>query len=164
MYKNSLYLTSGTRQNGSVSNILITAGQLQISWDEILGWIIYQHFQICRDILLVCVHGKWAISSGWYIGWETDIDCLYNPFIQKEVKKKPSRYQINLFIYKLSRFVKLACLTDITWEESSIVIEVIRTGFFYEIYFKCKKHKQKHLSNIQPDISKKKKTQTKTSK
>ena len=28
--------------------------------------------------------------------------------------------------------------------------------FFYERYFKCKKHKQKHLSNIQPDISKQK--------
>ena len=25
--------------------------------------------------------------------------------------------------------------------------------FFYERYFKCKKHKQKHLSNIQPNIS-----------
>ena len=44
---------------------------------------------------------------------------------------------------------------------SSIVIEVIRAVlifvFFYERYFKCKKHKQKHLSNIQPDISKEKK-------
>ena len=43
---------------------------------------------------------------------------------------------------------------------SSIDIEVIRTVFisifFYERYFKCKKHKQKHLSNIQPDISKQK--------
>ena len=29
--------------------------------------------------------------------------------------------------------------------------------FFYERYFKCKKHKQKHLSNIQPDIFKQKK-------
>ena len=28
--------------------------------------------------------------------------------------------------------------------------------FFYERYFKCKKHKQKHLSNIQPNISKQK--------
>ena len=36
---------------------------------------------------------------------------------------------------------------------SSIVIEVIKTVlFFYERYFKCKKHKQKQLSNIQPDI------------
>ena len=25
--------------------------------------------------------------------------------------------------------------------------------FFYERYFKCKKHKQKHLSNIPPNIS-----------
>ena len=45
---------------------------------------------------------------------------------------------------------------------SSIDIEGIRTVFvlyffFYERYFKCKKHKQKHLSNIQPDISKSKK-------
>ena len=136
MYKNSLYLTSGTRQNGSGSDTLVTAGQLQISWDEILSWIIYQHFQICREILLVCVHGKRAIFCSWYIGWETDIDCLYN---QKEVEIKPSRYQVNLFIYKLSRFVKLACLTDVTWERSSIVIEVIRTVlfFFYERYFKC---------------------------
>ena len=42
---------------------------------------------------------------------------------------------------------------------SSIVIEVIRTVsifFFYKRYFKCKKHKQKHISNIQPDISKQK--------
>ena len=41
---------------------------------------------------------------------------------------------------------------------SSIDIEVIRTVFFYERYFKCKKHKQKHLSNIQPDISKQRST------
>ena len=41
---------------------------------------------------------------------------------------------------------------------SSIVIEVIRKVlFFSKRYFKCKKHKQKHLSNIQPDISKQKK-------
>ena len=131
MYKNSLYLSSGTRQNGSVSNTLVTAGQLQVSWDETVSWIIYRHFQICREILLVCVHGKQAISCSRYIGWETDIDCLYNPFIQKEVKMKPSRYQVHLFIYKLSRFVKLACLTDITWEKSSIVIEVIRTVLFF---------------------------------
>ena len=30
--------------------------------------------------------------------------------------------------------------------------------FFRERYFKCKKHKQKHLSNIQPNISKQKST------
>ena len=131
MYKISLYLTSGTRQNGFVSNTLVTAGQLQISWNEIFNWIIYQHFQICWEILLVCVHGKRAISCSRYIGWETDIDCVYNPFIQKEVKMKPSRYQVNLFIYKLSRFVKLACLSDKTWEKSSIVIEVIRTLFCF---------------------------------
>ena len=43
---------------------------------------------------------------------------------------------------------------------SSIVIEVIRAVsiFFYERYFKCKKHKQKHLSNIQLNISKQKKS------
>ena len=44
---------------------------------------------------------------------------------------------------------------------SSIVIEVIGTVsffFFYERYFKCKKDKEKHLSNIQPDISKQTKT------
>ena len=45
---------------------------------------------------------------------------------------------------------------------SSIDIEGIRTVFvlyfFYERYFKCKKHKQKHLSNIQPNISISKKT------
>ena len=131
MYKNPLYLTSGTRQNGSFSNTLVAAGQLQISWDVILSWIIYQHFQICRYIVLVCVHGKWAISCSQYIGWETGIDCLYNPFIQKEVKMKPCRYQVNLFIYKSSRFVKLPCLTNITWEKSSIVIEVIRTVFSF---------------------------------
>ena len=33
--------------------------------------------------------------------------------------------------------------------------------FFDERYFKCKKHKQKHLSNIQPDISISKKNNTK---
>ena len=41
---------------------------------------------------------------------------------------------------------------------SSIDIEVIRTVFilfyfFYERYFKCKKYEQKHLSNIQQNIS-----------
>ena len=42
---------------------------------------------------------------------------------------------------------------------SSIDIEGIRTVFvlyiyiFHERCFKCKKHKQKHLSNIQPNIS-----------
>ena len=45
---------------------------------------------------------------------------------------------------------------------SSIVIEVIRTVFiylfFYQRYFKCKKHKQKHLSSIQTDISRAKVT------
>ena len=47
----------------------------------------------------------------------------------------------------------------IKFELSSIVIEVIRTVlfFFYERYFKYKKHKQKHLSNIQPNISTSKK-------
>ena len=44
---------------------------------------------------------------------------------------------------------------------SSIVIEAIGTVlfiyFFYERYFKCKKHKQKHLSNIQLNISTSKK-------
>ena len=44
---------------------------------------------------------------------------------------------------------------------NSIVNEGIRTVFiiiifFYERYLKCKKHKQKHLSNIPPDISKQK--------
>ena len=131
MYKNPLYLTSGTRQNGSGSDTLVTAGQLQISWGEILSWIIHQHFQIFREVLLVCVHGKQAIFCSWYIGWKTDIDCLYNSFIQKEMKMKPSRYQVNLFIYKLSRFFKLACLIDITWERSSIVIEVISTVLFF---------------------------------
>ena len=99
------------------TNTRVTTEQLQVRWDEILSWIKYRHFQICREILLVCVHGKRAISCSRYIGWETDIDCLYNPFIQKEVKIKPSRHQVNLFIYKLTRFVKLACLTDITWEK-----------------------------------------------
>ena len=41
---------------------------------------------------------------------------------------------------------------------SSIDIEVVRTVsfvlFFYERYFKHLKHKQKHLPNNQPDISK----------
>ena len=43
---------------------------------------------------------------------------------------------------------------------SSVVIEIIGTVlfFFYERYFKCKKHKQKHLSNIQPNISTNEKT------
>ena len=36
-----------------------------------------------------------------------------------------------------------------------IVIAVVGTVllFFYERYFKCKKQKQKYLSNIQPNIS-----------
>ena len=41
---------------------------------------------------------------------------------------------------------------------SSIVIEVIETVFFFMKDFKCKKHKQKHLSNMQPDISTSKKS------
>ena len=43
---------------------------------------------------------------------------------------------------------------------SSIVIEVIEAVLisFHERYFKCKKHKQKHVSNIQPNISTSKKT------
>ena len=40
---------------------------------------------------------------------------------------------------------------------SSNSIEVIRRAyclyFFYERYFKCEKQKQKHLSDIQPNIS-----------
>ena len=50
----------------------------------------------------------------------------------------------------------------ITMTISSIRIEVISAVFFffYERYFECTKHKQKHLSNIKPDISK----QTKASK
>ena len=51
---------------------------------------------------------------------------------------------------------------------SSIDIEVIGTVFififFYGRYFKHLKHKQKHLSNIQLDICKSKKSQTKASK
>ena len=42
------------------------------------------------------------------------------------------------------------------------MIEVIGTVlFFYERYFKCKKHKQKHLSNIQLNISTSKKSTSK---
>ena len=40
-------------------------------------------------------------------------------------------------------------------ETSSIVVEVIRTGFFYERYFHYKTDKQNHLTNIQPNIYKK---------
>ena len=43
---------------------------------------------------------------------------------------------------------------------SSIEIEVIRTvifTFFMKDILNVKKHKQKHLSNTQPDISKQKK-------
>ena len=43
---------------------------------------------------------------------------------------------------------------------SSIDIEVNKTVFiyfFYERYFKCKKHKKNPLSNIQPNIFKQKK-------
>ena len=49
---------------------------------------------------------------------------------------------------------------------SSIDIEVIGTVFiylfFYERYFKHLKHKQKHQSNIQLDISKSKKNANKS--
>ena len=50
---------------------------------------------------------------------------------------------------------------------SSVDIEVNKTVFFVffnERYFKCKNHKQNPLSNIQPNIVKQKKTQTKASK
>ena len=41
---------------------------------------------------------------------------------------------------------------------SSIVIEAIEAVlFFYERYFKCKAHKEKHLSKIQSNISTSKK-------
>ena len=50
---------------------------------------------------------------------------------------------------------------NVTKFVSSIDIEVIETVFififFYERYFKHLKHKQKHLSNIQLDLSKSKK-------
>ena len=46
--------------------------------------------------------------------------------------------------------------------QSSVDIEVIRADFFlfffYKRYFKHLKHKQKHLTNIQPNISIKKKS------
>ena len=42
---------------------------------------------------------------------------------------------------------------------SSLVTEAIGTVlFFYEGYFKYKKHKQKHLSSIQPNIFTSRKT------
>ena len=40
-------------------------------------------------------------------------------------------------------------------DESSIVVEGIRTFFFYERYFNYKPHKQNKLANIQPNIYKK---------
>ena len=46
---------------------------------------------------------------------------------------------------------------NFTLQKSSIAIEAVGTVLFiylfYERYFKCKKHKQKHISNIKPDIS-----------
>ena len=57
--------------------------------------MVYRHFQISSEISVICVHSKRAISRSQYIGWETDIGCLYIPFIQKEVKMKPFRHLVN---------------------------------------------------------------------
>ena len=54
----------------------------------------------------------------------------------------------------MAHILELAML-HILIETSSIVIEVIRTGFFYERYFNYKTDKQNHLTNIQPNIYKK---------
>ena len=57
---------------------------------------------------------------------------------------------------KMKVKMKIKMIMTMLMVLSSIVIEVIRTVFiyfFYGRYFKCKKHKQKHLSNIQSDIS-----------
>ena len=42
-------------------------------------------------------------------GWETDIGCLFVPFIQEEVKMKPFRYQVS--------GIRIGGLTDIMWEK-----------------------------------------------
>ena len=66
-----------------------------------------------------------------------------------------------LFVYCLPALDMLELKKDEV--TSSIVIEVIRiVSFIYERYFKCKKQKQKHLSNMQPDISKQKSTNKST--
>ena len=58
----------------------------------------------------------------------------------------------------ITSLMKMLELTNVDHMSSSIVMMVIETVlFFYERYFKCKKHKQKHLSNIQPNISTSKK-------
>ena len=67
----------------------------------------------------------------------------------------------NTFLSIAFRYSKINQVCSI----SSIVSEVIRTVIFIFLWrnFKHLKHKQKHLSNIQPDNSKQKK-QTKASK
>ena len=57
--------------------------------------MIYRHFQISSEVSVTCVHSKRAISHSRYTICETDIGCLYIPFIQKEVKMKPFRHQVN---------------------------------------------------------------------
>ena len=63
-------------------------------------------------------------------------------------------YKLAVFPHMALQHVKEA-FADIY--SSSINIEVIETAFFYERYFKHLKH-LKHLSNIQPNISKSKKS------
>ena len=69
MYKNS----GEIRQNSSVWNTRVTTTQLPVRWCE----MIYRHFQISSEISVICVHSKRAISRSRYIGWETNISCLY---------------------------------------------------------------------------------------
>ena len=88
---------------------------------------------------------------------------LTKPILTATLLLGNNSFDINTNINILSASVNLVnLLKDLTnrfFNESSIVIEVIGRvlPFFYERYFKCKKHKQKHLSNIQPNISTSKK-------
>ena len=87
MYKNVVEIT----QNSSAWNTRVVTTQLQVRWCE----MTYRHFQISTEMSVICVHSKRAIFCSRYIGWETDIRCLYIRFIQIEVKMKPFRYWVN---------------------------------------------------------------------
>ena len=71
--------------------------------------MIYRHFQIFSEISVICAHCKRAISRSRYIGWETNIGCLYIPFVKEQVKMKSFKCPVS--------GIRLACLIDIIWDK-----------------------------------------------
>ena len=86
------------------------------------------------------------------------------PFRSQTIKQTQKQYEIADTIPVKAESCNLNLLvgSDYYADISSIDIEANKTVFififFYETYFKCKKHKQNPLSNIQPNIFKQKNT------